>query len=380
MANKDCEFDVFVSFAESDRELALKLVALFKAVQMKAFFAPVELPKNSPEDWEKGILEKGLKKSRCFVPIFTKTSINRKWVLFEAGAAAALKLPIFATRVEGIEDREIREFPYATRLQNFKLFSPDSLRELLVAVATSKCKPEHLEQKREQIRGKWDDLFENRRELINKFLCEARKRWIFIAGNIPTEISIDKTILDEQIQLFVKHLTINLLRSGFNLSACPQVQPVGGVVLRNAETFMAEKDSCTMGGCEVDYEIAGIHPIDKNPNFTDLSNKKAINRWHNHLLLYRRSYLENKDWLIVLGGNDGTKDEFDVVHSINESKLHHDIKVCFIPCFGGTAKKLNEDRSIFKNKKLYIDGCKNWKESEGFEKLAENVASIIGAG
>ena len=380
MPKKDCEFDVFISFAEADRDLALKLVALFKAVQMKAFFAPVELPKNSPQDWEKGILENGLKRSRCFVPIFTKNSINRKWVLFEAGAAAALKLDIFASRVEGIEDREIREFPYATRFQNFKLFNPESLKELLVAVATSKCKPEHLEQKREQIREKWDDVYENRRELINRFLCEARKRWIFIAGNIPTEASIDKTVITDQIQYFVKHLAVDLLRDGFNLSACPQVKPIGGVVLRTAEAFMAERDSCTMGGCEVDYEIAGIHPIDKNPSFADLSNKKAISRWHNHLLLYRRSYLENKDWLIVLGGNEGTKDEFDVVQSINESKLHHDIKVCFIPCFGGTAKKLNDDRSVFKHKKLYFNGCENWNESEGFEKLAETIASIIRTG
>ena len=88
------EHDVFISFAEPDRKLANILHELFNAVGISSYFAPEALRK-TPHDWEDGILRKGLRQSDCFVPIFSKHSLNRKWVIFEAGAATALgrKIP-----------------------------------------------------------------------------------------------------------------------------------------------------------------------------------------------------------------------------------------------------------------------------------------------
>ncbi len=118
--------------------LAEDLRALLSAAKLSSFFAPKSLPKETPQEWERGILDEGLRQSRAFVPLFSRQSLSRRWVLFEAGAAAALRLKFFITHVEGIDEREITAFPYTHHLYHYKLYSEDDLRNLVINLLKGK--------------------------------------------------------------------------------------------------------------------------------------------------------------------------------------------------------------------------------------------------
>lgn len=372
------EHDVFISFAEPDRELAKLLHELFKAVGISSYFAPEALRK-TPHDWEEGILKKGLKQTSCFVPIFSKYSVDRKWVIFEAGAATALGSKIFATRVEGITTKEIDGFPRAHRLQHFSLSDREDIKALIENIVSTKHKDEKdilLSQL-----SKVDEIFDSksgneRSRLVNELVCQAKKRWVFMAGNIPLSNPPQSEEFRDEFKNFVKSLTMCLFKGGFNLSACPQVEMLGRVVLDSAEEFISEDGFCGVEGCDVDYEIAGIYPVDAQLRISPIPNKQLETQWKKHLLKFRRSYLENKDWLIIIGGNAGTNEEFEALKEINKTR-RHGIKVCLIPHFGGAGRRLMEDSVVQKHPDLYFNGCKGWDAKAGIEKLAENVAKMI---
>lgn len=343
--------DVFISFAEPDRMLAEKLSELLRALGLSWFFAPRNLPRDSPNDWQKGILEEGLEQSRCFIPIFTRQSLHRRWVLFEAGAAAALKLKFLVTHVDGVEDKEINLFPYAHHLIHFKLYEEQHLKDLVTNIQRAKT-DSHANL--DSFSSKVDTVFVERRSLVDAVLCRARRRWVFIAGNRPEGRNPGNSVDMKHLKKVVELLSTRLIEAGFNISACPQVKPVGKIALEAAQKWMATDAPCPVTGCRVDYEIAGIYPIDQELRRTKLKDRHIQTRWREHLLEFRMSYLSDKDWLILIGGNRGSIEEFEAVDRLNEDS--HGIKVCFITCFGGAAKKLCLSRR--KNRQtLYIDGC-----------------------
>lgn len=373
------EHDVFISYADPDQELARLLQQLFHAVGISAYYAPDGLPR-SPHDWENGLTQRGLKQCDFFVPIFSRHSIDRKWVLFEAGAANALGKRVFATKTEGISLDEIKRFPCAHRLQPFSLYDRNSLKVLLEQIGKAKHGKDH--GKYDQFLGEVDKLLSsprsNRRaNWADQLICQARKRWIFIAGNIPkTLMSPSQSAVDE-FHGFVRELTLCLFQAGFHLSACPQVPFVGRVVFDTAEGLITNNRFCGPNGCEVDYEIAGLYPIDEQSRIeTTIPNGGWKDEWKKHLMKFRRSYLENKDWLVIIGGNAGTMDEFQAVKDINEGR-NHSIKTCVVSHFGGTGKALIEDAFFHKHPRACFDGCKGWSPQDGIEKLAKLVAGLI---
>lgn len=377
--SKSKAHDVFISYAEPDSKLAKLLHDLFEDLGISAYFAPEEL-RTTPHDWEKGLTHGGLKQCAFFVPIFSKHSIDRKWVLFEAGAAMSLGMKVFATRTEGITREEVQQFPGAHRLQQFSLYDRGDIKVLFQQIGELKYGKDKTslddftrrvnalfnETKPSSVHANW----------LNELVCQARKRWVFIAGNTSqTLMSPAKQVADE-FHDFVRELTIRLFQAGYHLSACPQVTPVGRVVFDTAEELIASHSFCDVNGCEVDYEIAGIYPVDEQLRKSPILNKDLEDQWKRHLMKFRRSYLENKDWLVIIGGNAGTMDEFQAVKDINKDRSHS-IKTCVVSYFGGTGKELTKDPAFHKHPQVYFDGCKDWKDGDGLEKLAKLVAELI---
>jgi TIR domain len=367
------KYDAFISYADPDIDLAQDLNELFEAAGLKTFFAPKNLPKMSAQNWEKDILENALKKSRCFVPIFTRESLKRRWVLFESGAAAASKLAFFVTHVDGIEASDVNLFPYMHNKIYCKLHRRDDLQQLVLNVAQLKYRESSdLVEQTQRV----DKLFNGHNVLVEKILCKARRRWVFIAGNTPKVTSKAGVMPAKDIPNFVRLLSAQLMESGFNLSACPQVTAVGKVVLKTAQKRIADGKTCSTTGCEADCEIAGIYPIDRVLSLTGVSSKRIMERWSGLLLQFRQTYLSNKEWVVIIGGNKGSEEEFHTVCKLNQSR-DLGIRVCLITCFGGVSRDLKNSVDFNSAKELYFDGCAGWKQAQGYIQLVENVVNLM---
>ncbi|MBI5094145.1 MAG: toll/interleukin-1 receptor domain-containing protein [Candidatus Hydrogenedentes bacterium] len=358
--------DVFISFAQPDKDLANKLRALLTAVDLTWYFAPEDLPR-SDGDWEENILKDGLKESRYFLPILTRESLHRSWVLFEAGAAAALKLPFLITHVHGIDEKEINFFPHGAKPFHFKLYEKPALKQLILKIGEGRFRSE---RDRQAFVANVNDVFARQPNVIEEVLCRARRRWVFIAGNHPRVRS--KRVISDK---FIRLLSAKLIEAGFNISACPQVEPVGKVALETAAKWVASGQRCPLTGCKIDYEIAGLYPLDRELRTGGIHAPDIINRWQDKLLEFRRSYLTDKDWLIVIGGNEGSEEEFDAVRALNAGGKQR-IKVCFVTCFGGAAQELSRQFASNKNQ-LYFDACEGRTDGRRPETLVENILKIM---
>jgi hypothetical protein len=160
---------------------------------------------------------------------------------------------------------------------------------------------------------------------------------------------------------FVKQLTSNLLRAGISITACPQVETVGKVALLAAEAFVSQQEKNESAGTAAsDYEIGGIYPIDHKLRDLPLS-IAAKSKWREHLMNFRKSYLEKQEWLILVGGSHGTKEECEAANSLNKERKAK-IKIYPIPCFGGTAAKIFV--SLRKASVSHLDPCLRCKKRQ----------------
>ncbi len=89
-----------------------------------------------------------------------------------------------------------------------------------------------------------------------------------------------------------------------------------------------------------------------------------------HIVLFRKTYLANQEWLIAIGGNLGTQEEYEAARDCG-------VKVVSIPCFGGTAASTATSA---------VDGmlapCKTCTKRDGMcsqQTIEEIVASLDAA-
>jgi hypothetical protein len=319
-------YAAFFSFADPDRPLVSRLHALFEELDHKTYFAPQNLPKAGSPRWRSEIL-RGLEASRCFIPIYTRHALKRPWVLFESGMAHALELVRFPARVSNVSIRDINEEPADDDLV-FDLGDRESLKDLVVnvCVLARKASRDHVERKLGPII--------DRSPHAKAILRLARARWVFIAGNIPRGRFRNPKMnpgyrsreYAARLHIFAEDLTIALLDAGFKVASCPQVDAVGGVAARAASRWVAEHDAAG----QEPYQIGGLHPIDM---FVRLGKMDEPVREHMRKFLrqYRKSYLTGKEWLVVLGGSEGTTEECDVARELK-------MRIMAFPCFGGAGR------------------------------------------
>jgi hypothetical protein len=325
------QFTAFLSFADPDREIVGALHDLFWHMREPTYFAPSELPRTGSPAWREEII-KGIHRSYCFVPIYTRHSIQRPWVLYESGVADSIDLPRFPARVSGLDVSEVDYLP-SPGAYVYSLFDKDSLADLLISVCA--CKG-----------GNKDKIIADAHRVVetsgfaDKIVKLSKTRWVFIAGNVPSDqaalqsqISWFSTMEDytAQLQTFVARLTQTLLANGFSVAACPQVSAVGLQVINTAVDSMATETFAQ----PVDYRISGIYPIDREARKSILS-ETAKRQWLAHIMEFRKSYLDDQEWLLTIGGNQGTAEEYAAA---KDCKL----KILPIPCFGGTSKRIWQD-------------------------------------
>lgn len=87
------EHDVFISYTQTDSDLANELQEQLVNAQTKVFLAERSISLASL--WEPAI-RRALQRSRLLIVLITPHSIKSDWVIFEAGAAWALDVPIAA--------------------------------------------------------------------------------------------------------------------------------------------------------------------------------------------------------------------------------------------------------------------------------------------
>ena len=321
-------YAAFLSFAYPDKELVKCLSNLFKQVGKDVFFSPQELPKAKTEEWRTSIKD-AIRESTCFVPIYTRHSLRREWVLYESGVADACKLLRVPARAASVSPLEIEDLPNPGAFV-YDLSDKELLAKLIIKVGVHDG-----EDEAEFTTKVYNQVLSS--PLADRIAQLSRTRWVFIAGNYPENAALPNSGIDwftnrqeylDRLKKFCEMLTDELLDQGFSVCACPQVEAVGMHVTARAVEYLGNVDH----PAHVDFAIGGIHPIDREARKSGLS-ETAIRKWLDHIMEFRKSYLSNQEWLILIGGNHGTKEEYDAAR---DSK----VKVITIPCFGGTAATL----------------------------------------
>jgi hypothetical protein len=323
-------YAAFLSFADPDRELVEAIHDLFSLMDVNTFFAPKALPEAGSPAWRNAII-KGIHQSRYFIPIYSRHSINRPWVLYESGLADSIGLPRFPARVAGVDISEIEYLPNPGA-QVYSLFDKKSLVDLIVNICATKG------SNKSEIAAKAHNVV-NTSEFTGRIINLSKIRWVFIAGNVPN----DETILRSQVphftsmqdyttrlETFVDKLTEHLLGAGFSVAACLQVPSVGFQVIKSAANLLETKKYTQ----HVDYRISGTYPIDRDARQASLS-VTAKQKWLSHIMDFRKSYLKDQEWLLTIGGSQGTMEEYMAARQCR-------VKVLSVPCFGGSSHNIWE--------------------------------------
>lgn len=332
----DEKFAAFLSFADTDRALVAELRELFSDVDLKTYFAPDNLPKGGTPAWKDAILN-SIRNSSCFVPILTRNSISRPWVLYECGAADILRIPNYPGRVAGITKADIAKVPGPDAFV-YDLYELGSLTNLVLTVFRTVRGGQITKENEELVKLRVESSPHTR-----AIMSKARIRWIFIAGSLPKVPGhIDRMTVENRPDLhgqevlvhITEEITQSLLDAGFSISSCSEVPVVGSVVARQVTRWMCDK-----GPSEIErYRIGGLYPIDRQTRERDLSPRER-KLWTELFMEFRKSYLRNHEWLIVLGGNEGTEEEVEAANDLGS------VRVCTVPAIGGTGLKVWEEQA-----------------------------------
>lgn len=315
------KFDAFISFTENDRKIADELRWLLqKEFGLSVFFSHQNLPRGS-EDWQREIMQ-GLSRSGCFVPILSRHSIDRPWVMFESGAAEMNRLPCCRARTADISDAQINSLPGGVKFI-YRLFEEQGIAHL-VFKTLSNARGESFQQ---------NEVLERvqKSAFAARIVKLAQSRSVFIAGSPAAKkgrvgsvrlASSTGDSNDEVMAVVTKDITRALLNSAFRICACPDVSAVGLNVADEVSRWCSEKH-CPWH--EV-FTISGQlqFPTSLNPHYPL---REMI---HAGFRKSRELYLKDQEWLLVLGGNERTQIEYEVARSLGS------VKVVALPIFGGT--------------------------------------------
>jgi hypothetical protein len=314
-------YTAFLSYADPDKSLVQELAKLFGQFGEQVFFAKVNLPMSGTPEWRRAIAE-AVKESASFVHICTRHSLRRPWVLYESGVADACAVPRFAARVSNVAVSEMVELP-GPGVFVYELFDREHLRQLVIRVIHGKRGGDRSIVENEVNRGL--QAVRAVKRIADRICSLARTRWVFIAGNAPH----GATRVEHRLTMFVQRLAETALDKGFSIVSCPHVRPVGLLAARMAIEWGAEHTDCF----RETFRIGGIYPVDRMTRELSVS-PEARKKWLDQLIAFRRSYLDGLEWLVLIGGNEGTFDEYKAAKSLES------IKILALPCFAGAAAQI----------------------------------------
>ena len=328
------QYAAFLSYAQPDFPLVQKLAELLNIVaDLPYFFAPQDLPRGS-DDWVKEIMS-GISNSASFIPVITRNSFFRPWVLYECGAADMLKLPFCRVRTADVTNERIAaSFPGRNRY-TYSLFEKEQLFNIICKINENWTGT----KVNDSVRIK--KLLEHS-DLSNQIHHLAGKRTVFIAGSLAKIPSpAGPPCLDNGVQIDPQELLTRatqdlckaLLTEGFTLSACPDVSSVGLNVAGTVEKWISEHN----GDWRDVFKIGGQLEISEQLNekqcgTLDSFLKQAFKE-------SRKEYLADQEAIIFIGGNERTAREYEVAKEIP------DLLICPIPMFGGTGYSIWEEKN-----------------------------------
>lgn len=345
MPSRTIKHDAFISFASPDKKLAAALKKLCKSINCKAYFSDQDVKRSDIE--MKKAIRTAIKSSRVLITIYSRYSLNRNWVMYETGIADALNVSRIPTRVASVTNQDIAKLP-PDEYNILRLFNFEDLAEVLIKILKKRGASGSKAALTVKKEISPDD------PLIKEVLSLAGMRRVFIAGNIPHGIentnaksggkSNSYKQYVKKLEEFCENVTFELYDSGFSVSSCPQVDSVGEVVTNASNDWLTDNAKTA----SADFKIGGIYPIDNVSSETEYSDE-AIKSWKALVRNFRKSYLIDMEWLLLIGGNQGTKDEYDVARELG-------IKTIAIPCFGGTAQEIYDS-----DLDVRIDQCRRCK-------------------
>lgn len=325
---------IFISHASKDCSLAGDLADLVQSFLMyrefddryKVFYAPRDLnSKLGTTEWKKDI-KKNMDESTYCLVLFTRNSVENRWVNYELGLASASPhmKKIIPVCVSGIDFNLV----IVNEIQTIKLYDLQSIPLILRTI---------FEEEKEAI-ARWSIEWDVR-ALIKRIRYKAKEKCAYFVGSCPTDVA-DKEKWADKAHSFVNALAVSLLKEDFKLASFPAVEEIGKLVAQCALEKGASK-----------YEIAGLYEFDKKTVEFQRSQGIHDTAWEETLEKFRRIYLENKDCMIIIGGNQNTRKEYEVARSMGK------IRICPIPCLGGFGNELYEQWSGMKRRDEFDYPC-----------------------
>ncbi len=322
------EYAAFLSFADPDRDLVTCMFELLREVGLEAYFAPKNLPKSGSQPWKDAILQ-AIRNSACFVPILTRNSLHRPWVLYESGAADVTGIPHLPAKTGGTSYADVQSIP-GPDVFIYDLSQLESLTNLVLTIYEKMRGRTSREENEQLVRNRIMNS-----ETAKNLMAKAAIRWVFIAGSVPQdEKYLNQMTIEGRpdvkgvavLEEIVADVTQALLDAGFYIASCSEVPSVGSIVARQVTRWMCDK-----GPADIErYRIAGLYPIDRQTRERDLTQHER-DQWRTLFMEFRKSYLKDKEWLLVLGGNEGCNEE--VLAAQDQS-----VALCTIPAIGGTGR------------------------------------------
>jgi len=195
--------------------------------------------------------------------------------------------------------------------------------------------------------AKWMKNTEDIRILTNKIITRTKKRCVYIIGSKP-EFNSESDAREWELksEFFIKDITKKLLDRGFHIASFPIVPHVGHIVFHEVWELDRIKQ----------YNIAGIYMIDKEIRPEQINEKVEESVWYEKLLDFRKSYLQDMDFVIIIGGSKGTEEEYRAARDISKK---NPIEFIPIPCFNGCGNYIFNTRDSFINHSICMKCIKN---------------------
>lgn len=312
---EDNKVTIFLSHSTKDKTLAksvYKLITHFIHLsdvlrgKYEVFYSPKSLSefKYGSDNWKEGI-SKAMSNSKCCLVLLTPNSIENRWVNYELGLATA---------------HNIRIIPIGTSGVDFQLVIRNEIQMIdLSRYANVMTMIDHIFNEHFKLNIDISTLEDSSKgqQMIADVISAALIKNIYIVGNLN-----DKS-KSEQVENFVSTLSNKLLENDFHLSSYPSVNHIGEIVAQ-----------CALKKGESYYEIAGLYKFDNRTN--NVLKKLNINNdvWNKMLKSFRKIYLDGKDCMVIIGGGENTRNEYNVAKDIDS------LQIFPIPCFGGFAREL----------------------------------------
>lgn len=352
---------IFLSHSAKDKEVALLFKEMFEDFGQKydpttEVFMSSEISSDQVKtgNWKKDF-EENLKKSSKLVVLVTPNSLHSVWVTYEIGYAIARGIEITPVVIRGATPEKFLLNERSAQ----KMEREEDVIKLLSLIFKDIARTGPA---RDGLIRPWCD---NHKKKVKEMLVSCEERCVYFVGSKPSS-EPDKNKWNQHfVDRFLSELTYSLLEKGYKVSSFPAVDDVGKIVWMTA---MKDKKNLKM------YEISGLYGFDEVPTDKDGKPFKIDkSTWKETLDGFRKLYLANKSSMIIMGGNDHTKDEYEVATQIDN------LEIFPIPCMGGTGEEIfhEKERDIIWTKQ-FDHPCLNCKgdidECKRIEQFVERLS------